>query len=333
MKLFLTGSTGFVGFTILLESLRNPLIDHLTASVRNPSKLLSLLASEGFPSPPPKLSIIQGDTSQWNLPSSDFSPTACIHCAGTLFSHDPAAYFRDNVDGTLNLLAQLPPSCQTILLSSQSAAGPSPSFSQPLHENDPCAPISFYGKSKYQMELAVGKKFASSRPILVLRPPIILGPRDSASLPLFRMAKSPVCFKPGSQEKTLSWISVNDLVSALFTALRKDSPSSGTYFVAATDPTTDSTLIREAAQTLGKNPVILPIPKLLLKSIARLSSLFPAIGKSVPSLTPDRCQELFHDAWVVSPSRFQNDFSWQASESLPTTLRQTCDSYLRRNLL
>lgn len=331
MKLFVTGTTGFVGSTLLLNALRNPSVERIAASVRNPAKLANLLETEGFPSPPPKLQILSGDTSEWNFSKANFSPTACVHCAGTLFSNDPAAYFAGNVEGTRNLLAKLPPSCRTILLSSQSAAGPSPS--DPLEESSPCSPISFYGKSKREMELVAQEAFFEKNETVILRPPIILGARDTATLPLFQMAQSPLCFKPGREEKKLSWISVDDLVSAIFAILGADSGKSGIYFVAAQEPTTDLALIRETARSLKKNPTIVRIPKLFLRALGAVSEKIPAIGKAVPSLTPDRCQELLFDSWVVSPALFQKNFSWQASESLFSALCKTRDSYRQRGLL
>lgn len=333
MKLFLTGATGFVGFNFLLQALSDTTIERIGVSVRHGGKLVSLLASEGIYGIPAKLQIIQGNAKNWKTEELDFSPSVCLHCAGVLFARTKKEYFDGNVEGTRKLLQSLPADCPCIILSSQSAVGSTPSGSQARIEEDTPAPLSFYGASKLAMEEMIASEFSSKRKILILRPSIVLGPRDSASLPLFQMTKYPLWCKPCEVEKILSWIAVDDLVKGIFAILRTSQHQSGTYFICAQDPISDEELIRTAGGYFGHQAPILQIPKFLLRIVAKISAWVPAIGHAVPSLMPDRFAELFEDSWLISSKKFQQDFAWKSQANLATTLHATAECYKKRGIL
>ena len=85
-----------------------------------------------------------------------------------------------------------------------------------------------------------------NRPITILRPPMILGPRDRATLPLFRMARGAIRIKPGFRTKSYSFIAVEDLVAAIFLALESE-PLAQSCYVASAQSMTDWQLIASAA--------------------------------------------------------------------------------------
>jgi len=337
MKIVLTGATGFVGLNLLLRLLPREEIEEIAVCVRHGGKLHSLLAREGFCGVPAKVRVIEGTAADWGLQALSTPPDVCIHCAGVLFARSRAEYFRGNVEGTRNLIAALPSTTRVVVLSSQSAVGPTPPGCAPLDEEASANPLSFYGESKLAMEEMLAKEFAERGNLLVLRPPMVLGPRDSATLPIFQMAASPVWFKPGTKEKQLSWIGVGDLIGAILKVVEHErafphtGPTAHTgYFVAAGNQITDSDLIRTTAAVLQRKGVIVPIPKFLLKMVALMSKIIPAIGRAVPSLMPDRARELWEDRWLISGQRFATAFSWHASETLHDVLAEQA-AYLKQN--
>ena len=95
------------------------------------------------------------------------------------------------------------------------------------------------------MERAIRDEFPN-RPISILRPPMILGPRDTATLPLFRMARGALRIKPGLRAKSYSFIAVDDLVTAIFLAL-ESAPFPQASYVASAQSMTDWQLIAAAA--------------------------------------------------------------------------------------
>ena len=327
MKVLLTGATGFVGRNLLLDLLQDTSIERIAACVRHGGKLVSLLAEEGICGVPEKLEILSGTDRDWGVNRLPFAPDVAVHSAGVLFAHKAKDYYTCNVDGTRRLISELPESCRIVVLSSQSAAGPTPSDIQARSEATPCAPLSEYGKSKKQMEEMLALEFSAPRDIVILRPPMVLGPRDSATIPLFKMASGWVWVKPGEKIKRLSWISVNDLVSALRAVMNNPLPSrrsSGwpTYFVSSQPSITDEELIQATAEVLHSKGILIALPDVILRLVGVFSQKIPAIGRAVPSLQPDRLRELMEWHWTVTDAAFRSAYSWHSKSSLHETLRE-----------
>ena len=92
------------------------------------------------------------------------------------------------------------------------------------------------------MERAIRDEF-SNRPISILRPPMILGPRDTATLPLFRMARGAIRIKPGLRTKSYSFIAVEDLVAAIFLALESEPFANVSYVASAQSSLTENLML------------------------------------------------------------------------------------------
>jgi nucleoside-diphosphate-sugar epimerase len=324
MRLFLTGATGFVGLNLLLEVLRDGRYEEIVASVRDPGKLARQLAFEGFAERPRNLRVMP-----WGEPPPPVDHA--VHCAGVLFSRSREECFRVNVDESLALLTRLPAGTRTVVLSSQSAGGPTPAGQIVRTAADADAPLTWYGESKLAME----RRLLVERPgTLVWRPPMILGPRDRATLPLFRMAAGAVRIKPGLRPKTYSWIAVGDLVRAILRALEDAAPAPTTPLAAcASESITDRELIQTAADVLGRPGRILPLPHALLRGVSAVVDAVPALRDAAPSLTRDRVREIFPDRWVLDSSEFRARYAPEPFASLAGTLAETLAWNVRAGLL
>ncbi len=325
MRLFLTGATGFVGLNLLLEALASRRYTEIVAPVRDTGKLRRQLAEEGFAALPAELRI-----ADWSY-SAPMEIDHAIHCAGLLFARERDDYFRVNVDESLRHLTSLPASARTLVLSSQSAAGPTPGDRTLRTNADPDTPLTWYGESKLAME----KALRTDRPeAWIWRPPMILGPRDRATLPLFQMACGPLRIKPGRRPKSYSWIAVRDLVRSIFTALSGEEwRPAPPLFVCAPNPITDVELIETAAQVVEGRGVNLAVPHFLLRGAAPLIDRVPALRAAAPSLTRDRVREIFPDRWVVDGAEFRARFAPGPFATLHETLAETHAWYLRAGLL
>ncbi|MEO6847497.1 MAG: NAD(P)-dependent oxidoreductase [Chthoniobacterales bacterium] len=327
MNLLLTGATGFVGRNTLLTALRAGRYEKIFVPVRDEAKLRSQFAAEGFPSLPENLILLKG-SSAFEAP-----PIFCeevIHCAGVLFARDAEGYRAVNVDATVKLLEQLSPSSRIILVSSQSAGGAAPSGSLARNEADADVPLTCYGQSKCEMEHTVMTRFPE-KSVVALRPPMILGPRDTATLPLFKMATSAIRMKPALHTKFYSWVAVDDLVAAFFKVLDDSSIWSGEgmqkFYVASPETITDRILIDTAAQAIGKTGITLPLPQPLLRLIAMLVDVIPPLRNQLPSLGRDRVREIWPSRMVVDATAFRERFRWNAKKSLAETLSDTWQWY------
>jgi nucleoside-diphosphate-sugar epimerase len=320
--LLLTGATGFLGSHTLVKEAK--LGTRILASVRDAEKLRRLIAAEGIS----KANIIplNSDPSSWG----DIKPTHALLSAGILFARDREAYHSVNVDWTLKVLAALPRECRTVVLSSQAAGGPTPAGIAARREIDADAPITLYGKSKLELERII-RSSHSDRPITILRPPMILGARDSATLPLFKMAAGLVRAKPGLRKKEYSFIAAEDVVEAVRASW--EAGLMGPFYIASDHTITDLELIRVAAMVGRSRGVTIPLPHMLVKCLSRIVDTVPHLRASVPSLTRDRAIDIWADRWVVDSGLFRKETRWTSTRSLKQSLLSAYDFNVAAGLL
>jgi len=314
VNVLVTGATGFVGRNLLVRAAS--LGWKIFAPVRSAEKLQRQCRAEGLPAD--FATPLPVDPSAWPALRLD----AAVHCAGVLFARSRAEYFDINVTWTLAVLRALPADCRTVVLSSQSAGGPTPEGLDARDESMPDAPVTWYGESKAALERETSN---FDGPLVILRPPMILGARDTATLPLFRMGLGRVRIKPGLHNKTYSFVAVDDLVDAILVALAKPL-SFGPWYVAAAQPITDRELIASAAAGPG---FTLAIPQPAIRLLARVVDAVPALRASAPSFTRDRVREIWPRRWVVSGRRFESLTGWHATRSLRETI-EAARTHFRR---
>jgi len=140
-----------------------------------------------------------------------------FHLAGRIRALRSQEFIKDNAEGTRRVAeacaAQKNPPVM-VLVSSMAAGGPSRPGS-PRRESDADQPVSDYGRSKLAAERAA-MGMSNEVPVSIIRPPIIFGPGDRSSLPIFQGVKSlrlhPV---PGFRKFPISIVYVADLCEAL----------------------------------------------------------------------------------------------------------------------
>lgn len=319
MELLLTGSTGFVGRNLLLHLAGDPRWSRIVLPVRDPEKLRHQLAGEGIGEERLRVCRVTGDF--WELPA-DVSPDLVIHAAGLLFGRRREDYFGTNVDGSIRLAAQLPRTARMIVLSSLAAGGPTPvGFSRRSAEHED-RPVSLYGASKLTMERELRNRL--TRRLLILRPPMVLGPRDAATLPLFRMARGAVRVKPGFAPKHYSWIAVDDLCRAILTAADADDwERLGPFYLGAESTITDAELIAAAAEVIAARGITLSVPQLAIRLASLAVDAVPAWRAAAPSLGRDRVREILPGRWVCDGAPFAEHFGWHPRRNLRETLAET----------
>jgi len=320
--LLLTGATGFVGRNVILREL--DLGTRIFAPVREPEKLRLQLAREGLSKD--AVTPLSPDPRSWGR----IEPTHTLLCAGVLFARNREEYFKTNVDWTLEILRALPETCRTVVLSSQSAGGPTPTGQPSRSESDSDAPLTWYGESKLELEQAI-RRFFPTRKITILRPPMILGARDSATLPLFKMGRNFIRTKPGLRKKEFSFIAIEDLVDAISAAFELE--ASGPFYISSDQTISDFDLIDTAAQAVGGRGVTLPVPLSLVKMASLLVDSIPTLRKLTPSLTRDRAKEIWPDRWVVDSNAFRTATGWRSRHNLSHALHSACEFFSKEGLL
>jgi nucleoside-diphosphate-sugar epimerase len=316
--LLVTGATGFVGRNLLLREIS--LGNQILAPVRDAKKLRAQLEIEGFD--PESVTPLDPEPENW---PAGIQPTHALLSAGVLFARHRDEYFATNVDWTLRILEALPESARVVVLSSQSAGGPTPHGRAARTESDADTPLTWYGKSKLALERALQSQ--KNRRICILRPPMILGARDTATLPLFKMALGLIRTKPGLRRKEFSFLSVDDVIEAVQSAWNLE--SRGPHYISAHRTITDWELIDTAARAAGGKGVTLPIPIAAVKAMSLLVDSIPSLRRSAPSLTRDRAKEIWADRWVVDSTSFRRATGWQSRQDLAEALNGAFRHYVR----
>jgi nucleoside-diphosphate-sugar epimerase len=316
--LLVTGATGFVGRNLLVREIAQG--TQILAPVRSAEKLRAQLTEEGLD--PASVTALDPEPENW---PRGIQPTHALLSAGVLFARNRNEYFSTNVDWTLRVLEALPESTRTVVLSSQSAGGPTPHGHAARTESDADTPLTWYGKSKLALERALHSQ--TSRHLCILRPPMILGPRDTATLPLFKMATGLIRTKPGLRRKEFSFLSVEDVVDAVDAAW--NCQTRGPHYISAHRTITDWELIDTAARAAGGKGVTLPIPITAVKALSLLVDSIPSLRRSAPSLTRDRAKEIWADRWVVDSSAFRKATGWQSRQDLSEALHGAFGHYVR----
>lgn len=328
MNLLLTGATGFVGRNALLQAL--PRYSRIFVPVRDAAKLRRQLEAEGLTDLSDDHIIpLPADPADW----TDLPVDHAILSAGVLFARSREEYFSTNVDWKLRVIDRLPATCKTTVLSSQSAGGPTLPGRRHRADSDPDTPVTWYGESKLTMERTIRRRFRD-RFINILRPPMVLGARDAATLPLFRMARGLVRIKPGLHTKQYSFIAVDDLVSAIFTSLEMDTPLPQSHcHVASPTIFSDRELIAAAANAAKGKGITLPVPQPCVQLLSAVVDAVPALRVQTPSLTRDRAREIWPPRWVVDGSKFESLTGWHATIGLQAALQSAHDHYVHEGSL
>jgi nucleoside-diphosphate-sugar epimerase len=326
MELLLTGSTGFVGRNLLIRLAADSRWSRILLPVRDPEKLLLQLEGEGIVDP--RFVACRVNDDLWQLPA-EASPDLVIHAAGLLFGRRREDYFATNVDGSLRLAAQLPLACRMILLSSLAAGGPTPTGVPHRTMDHEDKPVSWYGASKLTLERELRNRLG--RRLFILRPPMVLGPRDAATLPLFRMVQGALRLKPGFSPKHYSWVDVGALCEAILKAASdpEKCEQHGPLYLAGEGTITDTELIATTAEVIGSRGMILPLPHAAIRVASLAVDAVPAWRAAAPSLGIDRVREILPGRWVCDADPFRKAFGWSQARSLRETLAETA-AWLKR---
>ncbi|MAT71962.1 MAG: hypothetical protein CMJ58_20860 [Planctomycetaceae bacterium] len=268
-----------------------------------------------------------------------------FHLAGRTKALRADEFVRDNAAGARNVAAACA-SCQPppvlVVTSSLAAAGPG-TFKQPRRESDPPAPVSHYGHSKLAGERHLAE-FADRVPTTILRPPIVFGPADQASLQMFRGMKwLPVHPTPGFRRWPVSVVYVDDLCDALAAAAvrgeRLPAPGveapdgTGIYHVAAERNLTYGEFGTLAGAAAGWVVAPLPLPKLAFWVVGGGMELLGRLRGRAGLVNFDKARESCAAGWVADDAKIRQQLDYRPSATIEKQLADTVAWYRARKWL
>jgi nucleoside-diphosphate-sugar epimerase len=284
------------------------------------------------------------------------------HLAGVTSTMDPNDFYTVNELGTRRLvsIAANQPNPPTFLyVSSLAAAGPALN-GQPKNENESCSPASHYGCSKLAAEVSVAQ-FAAKMPITIVRPPIVLGPGDHASVILFKtLKKFRVHMIPSDRNRLYSLIDARDLVRGLQLAAENgerlpdwtgkpnpqvfphndsepsepscDVRGQGVYFIAADEHWTFTELGRQIAGAMDvKKYVNIPATNWTMKQLAAISEKWATLHKwNSATFNRDKAREATAGPWCCSNEKSRSQLGFAPEKPMVDRIRETAEWYLKK---
>lgn len=329
-----TGATGFIG-------------THLAQCLAQEGWQVScLVRSSSKTEPLEKLGarLVLGDvTDRESVVSAVKDVDVVFHLAGLTKSLHVSTLHAVNGDGVRSVVEACatrsnPPTL--VLASSLAAAGPSWPDRDRV-ETDPIAPISEYGRSKRDGELAA-IEYADRVPASILRPPIVLGQGDKDGFAMYEgIVKTGVHAVPGRKDHRFSIIHADDLASAMLVAASTakrvttdpNSPE-GVYFAAADEVVTYAELGRMLGAALGVKKVrILRIPLPLLWTVSAANQGISRLRRRAHILNLDKAREAAAGSWSCSNEKLKAETGFQPAMPFADRLKETVAWYRKEGWL
>lgn len=315
-----TGATGFIGSHLANHLLKRGCKVHCT--VRNTSRLQWLDAS--------RVQLHTTDLARSPSLKEALENTEYVfHCAGITKARSPEDFFLANAEACNQLYqacAEYGKNIKAIVhISSLAVTGPAINH-HPVDEKSECRPLTYYGKSKLAGE-QIALKFSSSLPIIILRPPVVYGPRETdffTYLKTINKGWNPVV---GKVRRTLSLIYVHDLVEAMIRSASRPTGKDNIFFVTDGNVYDWDDIAKASMQLLGVNARRIVVPEFLMYPFACLMEAVSCFGSGPALLDRQKVMEVCQESWTASSQKFFTAHDFQPQYDLKKGLEETINWY------
>lgn len=321
MKVLVTGASGFLGSHIA-ERLANE-GHEVRVLVRKSSSRKFL---KGFPHEEAIGDIADAES----LPAAVDGIEGVAHAAGLVKARDEAHFTSVNGQGTANLLAAIeknaPQFKRFVYVSSLSAHGSSPDGEPRPVDAEP-KPVSAYGRSKLLGEEAVRESALVGKSV-VLRMPVIYGPRDPALTPMFQAVRFRFAPLLMGGHNRVSVVYADDAATAVITTLTAEADVAGRVYTPEDGNVyTWRDLLDAIEQAMGHGAVVLPVPRLGYDFAALLAEAGAKVIRKPVIFNRDKVREMAQRAWVCSAETLTRDVGWRAEVDITEGARRTGEWY------
>jgi nucleoside-diphosphate-sugar epimerase len=268
--IFLTGSTGFVGKTLLITFSKEKVI-------------------------------------KWNRGNeiNIDSAIAVIHLAGKAHdlksSSNPDEYYQVNTELTKKVFNAFLASEAKVFVILSSVKAVADEVDDYLTEGYFPNPITHYGKSKLLAEQYIlSKEIPKGKRVYILRPCMIHGPGNKGNLNLlYKLVSKGIPWPLGAFKNRRSFCSIDNLMFIIKELIEQEDIPSGVYNVADDEALSTNDVISILAESQSKLPRIWNVSKSLIELAAKVGNVL-----KLP-LNEERLQKLT-DSYVVSNKKLMS---------------------------
>ncbi|HNX01189.1 MAG TPA: NAD-dependent epimerase/dehydratase family protein [Candidatus Cloacimonadota bacterium] len=321
-KILITGANGFVGsYLAQFLSLQGY---EVTALVRHTAKCELL---------PANVRLIRTDYCAYDLIKAFIGQDVIIHTAATVRARKWDDYYDINVSLTEKMIEayhQSEDPTHFIFMSSQAAAGMAQTGQQ-KHEDDPCTPISDYGRSKLLAEQKIRE--LCTKPWTIVRPASVYGPGDKDFLIFFKTVKNHFSLHIGNPNKNISLIYVNELAEFIQRVMESKESHNQIFFASDGHTYKQDDFVNGLEHVIPTWTLEVHIPDLILYPAAAFSEIGGFITKKAPVLNWQKKDELLGKNWVVSIEKAKNLLGFDPEPNLISNLQNTYKWYKQKGWL
>ena len=324
MKILLTGISGFLGSHV--AALLNHQGHEIFALIRKTSKLDHL----SFPfhrieSELPNIENLIPILSQVDV---------VIHIAGKVKALSQKEFEETNALGTHNLaqacLQANPIPKLFIYISTIAVINPSMDGNDFCIPAERCHPLSWYGQSKLDGEKALQCLKGKMR-TLILRPPVLYGPRDQELFTLFKTINRGFAPLYGNGSNKLSLCYVKDVANCVLDLVQKFPTQDEIYCLDDGSIHTWKSLAQNIANNLNKKIYLLPIPRFLFSLGALFTELYAKLSSKAQIFTLNKIKEMKQASWVCGYEKLEKHRGWKPKTSLVNGLEKTI-AWFKQNM-
>lgn len=250
IKIKITGSTGFVGVN-LMKHLIAKSYQSESLNLRNPN---------------------------WKS-EIDFDSNAIIHLAGKAHDLKKSANESDYFDVNTKLTQELfdvflESNCRDFIYFS-SVKAVNDKTEHIVTEETIANPKTAYGLSKLQAEQYIlSKTLPQEKRVFIIRPSMIHGPGNKGNLNLlYQLVSKNLPWPLGAFQNQRSFCSIDNLCYVVQQILEREDISSGVYNLADDETVSTNEIIQLIASSINRKAIILKIPKIVIKTIARIGDV------------------------------------------------------------
>lgn len=324
-RVLITGASGFVGYHIIKEALKNDL--EVYAAVRKSSKIEHLKEFN--------ITYVYPDFSNPEALKKEIAENKydyIIHGAGATRARSEQEYNNINAGYTRNLAraaAEYGNLKKFVLIASLAGVGPLNDIKGVITEDTPPAPVTAYGRSKLLAEQEL-KQFTSLN-YTILRPTGVYGPRDRDIYIFFQQVARGIEPYIGRGDQNFSFLYAGDLARAAILALK--SPRQQTYNLSDGQGYDRYQLAHYIKTALNSRTVKFHLPVNFVKTIAYLAEKYSSLRHQAATLNREKLNELMAVNWYCDIERAKIGLGFYPEYDLEAGVAETISWYKSKHWL